>query len=298
MIADRARPVAEACGAPFRAPEPLAGHLKLGIGGDAAFYIKPASWPMAERVLLGLWDAGVPFKVLGGGSNLMAADGPLPFGVVHLQRLGGSIRWSGGTVEVDADVPVPALVADSVRRGLKGLEGMGGIPGATGGAVIMNAGSFGSDMARVLKAVALIEAGRGLTWHPASDFTFAYRHSDVSGAGVVAGCRLELLPGDAEEIRARYLEVKAVREGSQPFRAATAGSVFKNPPGAYAGKILDDLGFRGRRRGDACLSEKHANFLVNLGGATFEDAFGLCEEARAAAAAAGVALGYEMEVWR
>lgn len=295
---DLARRLADENGALFRAPEPLVGHLKLGIGGDAAFYLKPASWSGAEKILLGLWDGGEPFRVLGGGSNLMAADGPLPFGVVHLQRLGGSARWSGATVEVDADVPIPALVADSVRRGLKGLEGMGGIPGATGGAVIMNAGSFGSDMAHVIKAVALIEAGRGLTWHPASDFTFAYRHSDVTGTGVVAGCRLEMQTGDAEEIKSRYLEVKAVREGSQPFRAATAGSVFKNPPGAYAGKILDDLGFRGKRRGNACLSEKHANFLVNLGGATFADAFGLCEEARDAASASGVALEYEMEVWR
>jgi UDP-N-acetylmuramate dehydrogenase len=298
MNLDAIRGLAESCGALFRAHQPLAPLLKLGIGGEAAFYAKPTDWAGAQRLLLGLWDADVPFKVLGGGSNLLAAEGPLPFGVVHLQRLGGGVRWSAETAEADADVPVPALVSEFVRKGLAGLEGMGGIPGSVGGAVIMNAGSFGNDMARVLLEVALIERGRGLVWHPASDFAFRYRQSDVARHGVVAACRLRLEPGDAEAIRLRYLEVKALREGSQPFRAATAGSVFKNPPGDYAGRILESLGFKGRRRGAAGFSEMHANFLVNHGGATFSDAFALCEEARSAAAGMGIELQYEMEIWR
>ncbi len=298
MNLDALRALAEACGAEFRAPEPLAPHLKLGIGGEAAFYAKPADWAGAERLLLGLWEAGVPFRVLGGGSNILAGEGPLPFGVVHMGRLGGSARWSGDLVEADADVPVPALVAESVRRGLSGLEGMGGIPGSVGGAVIMNAGSFGNDMARILREVATIERGRGRVWHPASDFTFDYRRSDVAARGVVAGCRIRLAPADAGAVKLRFLEVKALREGSQPTRASTAGSVFKNPPGDYAGRILESLGFKGRRLGAAGFSEVHANFLVNYGGATFSDAFALCEEARSAAAGMGSDLQYEMEIWR
>ena len=298
MNPEALRALAEACGAEFRAPEPLAPHLKLGIGGEAAFYARPGDWAGAERLLVALWEAGEPFKVLVGGSNLLVSDGPLPFGVVHLRRLGGDARWSGNSVEADADVPVPALVAESVQRGLAGLEGMGGIPGSVGGAVIMNAGSFGNDMARVLREVALIEPGRGLVWHPASDFAFRYRESDVARRGVVAGCRLSLEPGSAEAIRLRYLEVKALREGSQPIRAATAGSVFRNPPGDYAGRVLESLGFKGRRKGAAGFSDMHANFLVNYGGASFSDAFALCEEARAAASERGIGLQYEMEIWR
>jgi UDP-N-acetylmuramate dehydrogenase len=297
MSVERVKELALQRDATFRAPEPLSAHFKLGIGGEAAFYVKPNSWKDAEKILLDLWSMNEPFKILGGGSNLMAKDGPLPFGVVHLTRLGGSARWQNQWVEADADVPMPLLSSDSVRRGLQGLEGMGGIPGTVGGAVIMNAGSFGNDMSKVIREVAIVEKGRGLIWRPASDFNFGYRFSDVTARGVVAGCRLELAAGDTAVLKARFQEVKARRESTQPWRAATAGSVFKNPEGDFAGRILENLGFKGRRRGAAGFSEHHANFLVNHGGATFEDAFALCEEARAEAKKIGKTLEYEMEIW-
>ncbi len=298
MDVERVRSLAKRLGCAYSEEEPLARHFVLGIGGEPEFYIRPGSWSQAEEALLRLWDWDIPFKVLGSGSNLMAADGPLPFGVLHLARLGGRMHWEGTSVEADADIPMPALVGESVRRGLRGLEGMGGIPGTVGGAVIMNAGAFGNDVAGVVTGVALIERGLGLRWHEASDFAFAYRASDVKIFGIVAGCRMTFMTGDPDGIKARFEEAKARREATQPWRSATAGSVFKNPPGDSAGRLLEGLGFKGKRRGGAGFSDLHANFLVNHGGATFEDAFALCEEARAAAAAAGVALEYEMEIWR
>jgi UDP-N-acetylmuramate dehydrogenase len=298
MSTERARRLALRIGCQLLEGEPLSRHLTLGIGGVVPFYARPADWKSAEALLLGLWEEGVPFRILGGGSNLLVAEGPLPFGAVQLTRLGGDVRWSGLAAEADADVPLPALAAESVRRGLSGLEGMGGIPGTVGGAVVMNAGAFGNDMARVLDAVALIERGRGLTWHPAADFTLEYRQTNISDKGVVAACRLAFAEGDAAELATRFGEAKARRNATQPWREATAGSVFRNPPGSFAGKILDGLGFRGKRRGNVGFSETHANFLVNHGGGRFEDAFGLCEEARAAAAGLGFLLEYEMEVWR
>jgi UDP-N-acetylmuramate dehydrogenase len=297
MGAERVGLLARELGCTFSTEEPLSRHLALGIGGTPEFYVRPTGWEEAARILTSLWASDRPFKILGSGSNLLAADGRLPFGVVHLSRLGGRMRWEGATVQADADVPMPALASESVRRGLRGLEGMGGIPGTVGGAVVMNAGAFGNDVAAVLTDVALIEPGAGLRWHPAADFSFAYRRSDVKARGIIASCRMAFADGDPVALRLRFDEVKAKREVTQPWRAATAGSVFKNPPGDAAGRLLDELGFKGRRMGSAGFSELHANFLVNHGGATFADAFALCEEARAAAAAAGVSLEYEMEIW-
>jgi UDP-N-acetylmuramate dehydrogenase len=297
MGAERVGLLARELGCTFSTQEPLSRHVALRIGGIPEFYVRPSGWDEAARILTSLWASDLRFKILGSGSNLMAADGPLPFGVVHLARLGGRMRWEGATVEADADVPMPALASESVRRGLRGLEGMGGIPGTVGGAVVMNAGAFGNDVAEVLTDVALIEPGAGMRWHPAADFSFAYRRSDVKARGVIAGCRMAFVAGDPVALRLRFAEVKARREATQPWRAATAGSVFKNPPGGAAGRLLEELGFKGKRRGAAGFSDLHANFLVNHGGATFEDALALCEEARAAAAAAGVTLEYEMEIW-
>lgn len=298
MDLERARHLALETGCHYSEAEPLACHLRLGIGGVPAFYLKPETWAAADRALVGLWAIGAPFKILGGGSNLMADDGPLPFGVVHLQRLGGRMVWGASSVEANADVPLPALASESVRRGLGGLEGMGGVPGTVGGAAVMNAGAFGNDMAAVLTGVALIEPAAGMRWHAASDFHFEYRGSDVAASGVVQGCRMTFTPGDPGELKARFEQARNRREATQPWRAATAGSVFKNPPGGAAGRLLEELGFKGRRRGAAGFSELHANFLVNHGGASFADAFTLCEEARDAAAKSGVALQYEMEIWR
>ena len=137
MDLERVRHLALEPGCTYSEGESLAKHLRLGIGGVPTFYVRPGTWAAAERALLGLWAQDTPFKVLGGGSNLMAGDGPLPFGVVHLTRLGGGMRWGNSGVEVDADVPMPALVAESVRRGLAGLDGMGGVPGTVGGAVVI-----------------------------------------------------------------------------------------------------------------------------------------------------------------
>lgn len=298
MDLERVRALAREHGCTYSEAEPLARFLRLGIGGIPAFAMRPRTWAAAERVLAALWDWKTPFRIMGGGSNLMADDGPLPFGVVHLARMGGRMLWETSGVVADADVPMPALAAESVRRGLCGLEGMAGVPGTVGGAVVMNAGAFGNDMAAVLAGVALIEPGEGRRWHPASAFAFGYRASNVARTGVVAGCRLTFFPDDLAKLKARFEQAKARREATQPWRSATAGSVFKNPPGGAAGRLLEELGFKGRRRGAAGFSERHANFLVNHGGALFADAFALCEEARTAAAEAGTALEYEMEIWR
>ncbi len=284
--------------AEFAPGEPLAARTSLGIGGEALFAARPASWDAAAALLDGLWAQDVPFKILGGGTNLLVEDGRLGFGVVHLRACGGAVRFVDDEAEVDADVPLPSLCSQAMRKGLAGLEGLAGIPGLVGGAVVMNAGAYGTEMSSLLTRVALIERGAGLKWHDASSLKFAYRKSGAASMGVVAGCQMRLRKDDPASIAARFEEFKARRLATQPWRLPSAGSVFKNPPGNAAGRILEELGFKGKKRGGAAFSDVHANFLVNLGGATFLDAWSLCEEAREAAARKGTVLEYEMEVWR
>ena len=284
--------------AEFSPGEHLAARTSLGIGGEALFAARPASWSQAAALLEKLWAENIPFKVLGGGTNLLVEDGRLGFGVVHLRACGGTARFTDDEVEVDADVPLPSLCSQAMRKGLAGLEGLAGIPGLVGGAVVMNAGAYGTEISSLATSVALIERGAGLRWHDASSFRFAYRASDVSSRGVVAGCKIRLRRDEPSAITSRFEEFKARRLATQPWKLPSAGSVFKNPSGDAAGRILEELGFKGKRRGGAAFSEIHANFLVNLGGATFADAWSLCEEARETAARRGTALEYEMEVWR
>ncbi|MEW5764155.1 MAG: UDP-N-acetylmuramate dehydrogenase [Acidobacteriota bacterium] len=297
MTLESLRAAARSWGAEWVEGAEIRTLLTLRIGGRALFLLRPGSWTAAASLLEVLEGEGLPYRVLGAGSNVLASDGDLPFGVVLLRRLGGSVRWSGEEAEADADVLLPALAAESVRRGLRGMEGMGGIPGTVGGAVIMNAGAFGCEMAPLIREVGLLEPGKGLVWHPASDFSFTYRRTDVAKRGIVAACRLRFEVGDKKDLQSAFDRNQALRAERQPKGVLTSGSVFMNPPGDFAGRILDELGFRGRRRGDAGFADKHANWLVNHGAARYEDAWGLCEEARRAALHAGYALEYEVEVW-
>jgi UDP-N-acetylmuramate dehydrogenase len=298
LVVEAVQRLCRALDVEFLRGESLAAQVSLRIGGEPLFVARPSSWQSASALLEGLWKSGAPFKVLGGGTNLLIEEGALGFGVLQLRRCGGTVRFDGEAVEADADVPMPALCAQAIRQGLSGLEGMAGIPGLVGGAVVMNAGAYGAEMSSLITHVAVIEQGSGFKWREASSFSFGYRSSNVSSHGVVAGCRMLLKRDERSAIEARFEESKAKRLSSQPWNVPSAGSVFKNPPGDFAGRILEQLGFRGKRRGGAGFSEIHANFLVNHGDATFADAWGLCEEARAAAAKAGVVLDYEMEVWR
>lgn len=281
----------------FLVNEPLGKHLTLGIGGVCPFFIQPKSWSSVEKMLTVLAEEKVEFRILGFGSNIIADDNVLQFGVLHLRKLGGKAVFNSDEVAVDADFPLPLLVQQAVDRGLGGIEGMGGIPGSVGGALVSNAGAFGNNFLSLVRQIEVLEPERGRIVHPISDFEFGYRSSNVSSFGIAAGCRLKLQPVDFGELASAYESALEMRARTQPLGRATAGSIFKNPPGDYAGRILDELGFKGKRRGRASFSELHANFLVNHGGATFDDAFGLCEEARLAADDRGYLLEYEVERW-
>ena len=263
------------------------------VGGPAEWLVRPADADDLVTLLAGL-GADTPLMVLGAASNLIVRDGGLP-GVVI--RLGGA--FGGITVEPDGLIAgaaaLDAVVAQhAAQAGLGGLEFLSGIPGSIGGAVAMNAGAYGTEVKDVLDW-AEVATAEGIRRLPAAAFAFAYRHATLPPRTVVTRARFRAAPGDAATIAAKLAEIRASREATQPVRARTGGSTFKNPPGAKAWELIDAAGCRGLTQGAAQVSEKHCNFLLNTGGATAAEIEALGETVRARVLAqSGIALEWEI----
>lgn len=272
----------------------LAPFTWFRVGGPAEWLARPAD---AEDLVTLLRDlpAGTPLTVIGAASNLIIRDGGLPGVVV---RLGGG--FGGVSVESDGVVAGAAALDVNVAEhaaaaGLRGLEFLCGIPGSIGGAIAMNAGAYGAEVKDVLDW-AEVATPRGVQRLPAEAFAFAYRHADLPEGAVVIRARFHATPGDKQDIAARMQQIRAAREATQPVRARTGGSTFKNPPGHKAWELIDAAGCRGLTHGGAQVSEKHCNFLINTGLATAADLEALGEEVRARVQAqSGIALEWEIK---
>jgi UDP-N-acetylmuramate dehydrogenase len=274
----------------------LAPSTWFRVGGPAEWLVRPAD---AEDLVALLRDLpeGTPVTALGAASNLILRDGGLPGVVV---RLGGA---AFGRVEVEADglvagaAALDATVAEhAAAAGLGGLEFLCGIPGSVGGAVAMNAGAYGDEVKDVLDW-AEVATPHGVERLPAPAFRFSYRHAALPpGPAVVVRARFRAAPGaDPAAVAARMNGVRAAREETQPVRARTGGSTFKNPPGAKAWALIDAAGCRGLALGGAQVSEKHCNFLINAGGATAAELESLGEAVRERVLArTGVSLEWEI----
>lgn len=274
---------------------PLAPFTWFRVGGPAEWLVRPADIDDLLLLLRDLPDA-VPLTVIGAASNLIVRDGGVR-GVVL--RLGGR---AFGSVTAEADgviagaAALDAMVAEhAAAAGLAGLEFLSGIPGAIGGAVAMNAGAYGAEVKDCLDW-AEVATPDGLLRLGAGDLAFAYRKAVLPPRAVVVRARFRAMPGDSAAIAARMAEIRTARESTQPVRARTGGSTFKNPPGAKAWALIDAAGCRGLRQGGAQVSEKHTNFLLNTGGATAADIEGLGETVRARVlASSGIALDWEIK---
>jgi UDP-N-acetylmuramate dehydrogenase len=265
----------ELFGTRARAGEPLNRHTSFRIGGPADVWVEVDSVAEVQQVLSAAHRAGAPLFVLGGGTNLLVSDRGVRGIVMKLGRRFAQIEWhpngAGTHVYAGAAAPFKKLVTEAVHRALAGLEFAEGIPGSLGGGLLMNAGAFGGEIAQVIEAIEGVDAERGPQRLPREVLRFGYRHFDLPRGFVVTHLALRLLPGDAEAVRTRKLEYKRRREMHQPLGYPNAGSIFKNPPGQYAGRLIEAAGFKGRRVGGAMVSEQHANFIVNAGGATAAD---------------------------
>ena len=273
---------------------PLASITWFRVGGPAEVMFRPAD-PEDLAHFLAHRPAGLPVTVLGVGSNLLVRDGGVPGVVVRLGRGFNAVAAEGDSLLAGAAMLCPNLALAALEAGIAGLEFLSGVPGSLGGALRMNAGAFGGEIRDVLVwAEALDPEGRLHRLAPEA-MGHAYRSCAVPEGWIFLRARLRGAPGERGAIRARMAAIQAERDASQPLRTRTGGSTFKNPPGAKAWQLIDAAGCRGLRRGDAQVSEKHCNFLVNLGGASAADLEALGEEVRRRVReSSGVALEWEI----
>ena len=283
-------------GVPFREREPLSRHTSMGVGGPAAVMAFPRTAAELRAALRVRRDTGTPHRVLGGGSNLVVVDEGLDELVVNASQLRRVELGPDGVVRAEGGASMIRSVVRCCRGGWRGLESAVGIPGSIGGAAVMNAGAYGFSISEVLREIEVYDAD-GEPSRPPQGWRFHYRGSSIPEGSAVASVGLGLRPGDPVELGREIRELQLQRVRSQPA-GRNAGCVFKNPPGGHAGRLIDELGLKGTRRGGAVVSEKHANFVVNEGGASARDVLELLELVRERVAReAGVELELEVKVW-
>ena len=273
----------------------LADFIWFRTGGPAEWLVRPADIEDLATFLREL-DPAVPVLPVGVGSNLIVRDGGVPGVVVRLPKAMAKVSVEQGRVRAGGGAMGITVASAARDAGIAGLEFLRGIPGTVGGAVKMNAGAYGRDTSDILVEVTVVtREGTVQTW-PAERLGYTYRHSDLPAGAVVVEAVFAGTPGDPVTIGADMDRIAAEREASQPLRSRTGGSTFKNPLGHKAWALIDAAGCRGLRRGDAQVSEKHCNFLLNLGSASSADIEALGDEVRARVKAhAGIELEWEIQ---
>jgi UDP-N-acetylmuramate dehydrogenase len=258
---------------------PLAPLTSFRLGGPAALYVEPNTISELSAAGEAIVETRIPFFVIGKGSNILVSDAGFP-GLVL--RLGRGFRWvarDGDRLTAGAAIPLPALSGVALHHGLAGLEFGVAIPATLGGAIRMNAGAHDHEMSEVLERIQTyrLREGRAETLEVA-DAGFGYRRSGLAEDAVVTGGIVRLGPGDAVEIRATMDEVRGWRKQTQPLAEPNCGSVFTNPEGDHAARLIEAAGGKGRRVGGAVVSQKHANFIVAEAGAKAADVAALIRE--------------------
>lgn len=260
---------------------PLAEHTTWKIGGPADLLVVPDGTAQLAKTLHILRENELTFLTIGKGSNMLVSDKGVRGVVIKLGKGMGEFRFDGSVVIAGGAVGLIPLSVRSAKAGLTGLEFASGIPGTVGGAVFMNAGAHGSDMSRILKEAEIVLETGDIIRMDNEQLTFAYRHSWLHGrSAIVTEAVLDLAFGDKEQINATMAAYKERRLRTQPLSMACAGSTFRNPPGDYAARLIEEAGLKGFRIGGAEVSRQHANFIINTGGATAEDVLQLMDHMR------------------
>jgi UDP-N-acetylmuramate dehydrogenase len=259
--------------------EPLAPRTTIRVGGPADLLVRPADPDDLSTLLRAVRELGVPLTILGGGANTLVADRGVRGVVLRLPPDLGEERAEGDLLVLPAGAPIARLMARAHARGLTGAEFTAGIPGTLGGATVMNAGTRDGELGDVLTRVELASA-EGTGFVPASSLELGYRTSRLPAGAVVTRLECRLRPGDVALSRTTMEADVGRRRRTQPLTEPTFGSTFANPPGRFAGQLIEAVGLKGHRVGNAMWSDVHANFLVNRGGATARDVLALIDLAR------------------
>lgn len=255
--------------------EPLNRHTSFRIGGPADAWVEVIDATEIRRVQAWAAATGLPLFVLGAGTNVLVSDRGVRGVVLRLGRELAGLEWRkngrGEYVRAGAALPLKRVAAESMTRHLSGLEFAEGIPGTLGGGLLMNAGAFGGEIADVLHAIDGVDAAGAPQHLPRAALQAGYRHFDLPAGFIVTHLEFLLRPDDPAAIERRRHAARARRQAHQPLGYPNAGSIFKNPPGHFAGRLIEQAGLKGLRQGGAMVSDQHANFIVNLGGARAAD---------------------------
>jgi UDP-N-acetylmuramate dehydrogenase len=265
--------------------EPLARHTSMKIGGPADYFIEAETDAALSHLLRSLHRHAMSFCLLGNGSNVLISDRGVRGAVIRLAGEFKKIEWqeedASVHVNVGAGYAVTQLVRGVARKGYTGLEFAEGIPGSVGGALYMNAGAYGSEFEKVVDQVEGVTPQGQPTRLNRGEMNFSYRDSHLPPGTIVTRVRMHLHKAEAVEVVSKLRELVGRRKSSQPSGYPNSGSMFRNPPGDYAGRLIDAAGLKGKRIGQSQISERHANFIVNLGGARAAEVLQLTQLAQA-----------------
>ncbi len=260
--------------------EPMSRHTTFRVGGAVSLLAEPKSIEAFVWAVRELRRLDLPWMVLGNGSNVLFSDGPHRLVVLGTSRL-DTVRLSVDSMIPGAGVLLSRLGNAALEAGLTGLEFAHGIPGSLGGGIYMNAGAYGGEIKDVVESVTFLAPSGTLRTVSGADCGFSYRHSRFEDSGdVILSATLRLRPGDPAAIRARMDELSRARREKQPLNYPSAGSTFKRPAGDFAARLIEEAGLKGVSVGGAQVSEKHAGFIVNTGGATYDDIIALMDEVK------------------
>lgn len=260
--------------------EPMSRHTSFRIGGAADALFLPATAEELTRAIAAAEETGAPWRVLGNGTNVLVRDGGLRGLTIVLGEPMSGVRIEGRRVTAQAGALLSRVGREAQRAGLQGMAALSGIPGSVGGAAAMNAGAYGSEMKDVLARVLVLDDGQPV-WMDAGALALSYRDSLILRHGlIVLAAEFELQSGDPDAIQAEMADYAARRREKQPLNMPSAGSTFKRPAGHFAGALIEGAGLKGYRVGGAQVSELHAGFVVNAGGATARDVLALMDDVR------------------
>ncbi len=264
--------------------EPMRNHTTWRIGGPADRLIQPESVTELQQAIAEAKASGEPYYVIGGGSNLLVSDDGIAGTVIQLSGSLTGLQITDTCIIAEAGVPLPFLARKAAEYGLSGLEFAAGIPGSVGGAVFMNAGAYKGQISDVIQEVVCCDSSGQLITLDKAACDFSYRNSRFKRdrSLTVVSVKMELAAGKKEEILEQMKKNTASRVAKQPVEYPNAGSIFKNPAGDAAGRLIELVGAKGWRQGDAMVSEKHSNFIVNVGTATCADVLQLLNRVKEA----------------
>jgi UDP-N-acetylmuramate dehydrogenase len=281
----------------FRFDEPMSGHTTLRIGGKADVFVVPSGVDSLRYIVLRARDSELPVITLGGGSNVLILDGGIEGIVVSLASISRvavdeEIADDEAWITAGAGAHLQGLVRLAGERGYSGIEGLAGIPGSVGGAVMGNAGSFGYEIGNVIDSADIMDRDGTVFSIASEDLAFRYRASSISEGDIILGGKLRLKRNDRREVSEKINAFFVEKRRRQPVRELSAGCVFRNPEGAEAGRLIDEAGCKGLHRGDVRVSGLHANFFVNMGSGKAADFLALMEDVKGRVTKA---FGFELE---